>query len=544
MDLKTFFEHFDTLAEAPNGIQRLRELILDMAVRGKLVPQDPEDEPASLLFKRVQQEFKDLVDKKKLGKVKELAPLKSEEIFYTCPSGWQTCRLGEIIRVSSGVNLTSKKMNDLGKVPVFGGNGITGYHDEANVNEPTLVIGRVGYYCGSVHVTPPSAWVTDNAFITYFSKANFYIYYLYWLLRAIDLQQNNSATAQPVISGGKIYSIPIAIPPLAEQKRIVAKVDELMALCDALEAAQQTRNTLRQKLRASALDGLMNAPSNTDLETAWAFVRDNWGLMCDRPEDVEGLRQVVFRLAIQGRLTFQSNEDDSVLKILDKIKSERQLLEKEKKIRRVKLASSVSEEEKFFELPQGWRWCRLADLVFVLGDGLHGTPQYANDSEYYFINGNNLSNGKIVVKQNTKKVSLEEYQKHQRPLNENTVLVSINGTLGNIAFFNGEPIILGKSACYFNLAGNISKQYIKIVIESSYFLNYAQHNSTGTTIKNLSLKAMNLFPVPLPPLAEQKRIVAKVDELMKLCDQLEASLRQQHQRAAALAASAINHLAA
>ncbi|BBL57580.1 hypothetical protein MKFW12EY_11930 [Methylomonas koyamae] len=115
-------------------------------------------------------------------------------------------------------------------------------------------------------------------------------------------------------------------------------------------------------------------------------------------------------------------------------------------------------------------------------------------------------------------------QKHKKPMSTNTVLVSINGTLGNVAFYNNEEVVLGKSACYFNLSSSINKYYIKLLIESPYFLEYALLGATGTTIKNLSLKAMNEFPVPLPPLAEQHRIVAKVDELMALCDQLETQL--------------------
>ena len=114
----------------------------------------------------------------------------------------------------------------------------------------------------------------------------------------------------------------IPLPPLAEQKRIVAKVDELMTLCDALEGAQQTRNTQRQHLRASALDGLMNASSDRELETAWAFVRDNWGLMCHRPEDVEGLRKVVFQVAVKGKLVPQNSEDEPATSLLKDIELE------------------------------------------------------------------------------------------------------------------------------------------------------------------------------------------------------------------------------
>lgn len=155
---------------------------------------------------------------------------------------------------------------------------------------------------------------------------------------------------------------------------------------------------------------------------------------------------------------------------------------------------------------------------------MHGTPIYSQDGEYYFVNGNNLTGGKIVIKPETKTVSESEHSKHKKPLDEQSILVSINGTIGNIAFYNSEKIILGKSACYFNLASGVSKHFVRLLIEAPGFMKYALKSATGTTIKNLGLKAMNDYPIALPPLAEQHRIVAKVDQFMALCDQLKTRL--------------------
>jgi type I restriction enzyme S subunit len=215
------------LADAPNGVQKLRELILQLAVQGKLVPQDPNDEPASILLERIEAEKKRLVYKGKINKEKNLPSIKADKVPFELPDNWVWCHLGEIIQISSGDALTSSEMVLSGQIPVYGGNGITGYHNQHNADKPTLVIGRVGYYCGSVHLTPNKAWITDNAFITYFSESNIDIHFLYWLLKGTDLQVNNNATAQPVISGRKVYPIIIGLPPLPEQHRIVAKVDRL-----------------------------------------------------------------------------------------------------------------------------------------------------------------------------------------------------------------------------------------------------------------------------------------------------------------------------
>ena len=170
---------------------------------------------------------------------------------------------------------------------------------------------------------------------------------------------------------------------------------------------------------------------------------------------------------------------------------------------------------------------RLEDITSILGDGLHGTPKYEEDGEYFFINGNNLSNGKIVFNENTKRASREEYLKYKKEINERTVLVSINGTLGNVAFYNGEKVFLGKSACYFNVVDDIDKKFVRYVISSKLFQDYITTYSTGTTIKNVSLKSMRDFTFRLPPINEQKQIskvLGDLDDKIELNCQINQTL--------------------
>ena len=174
----------------------------------------------------------------------------------------------------------------------------------------------------------------------------------------------------------------------------------------------------------------------------------------------------------------------------------------------------------------GWEEKTLKELTTHLGDGLHGTPKYTIEGDYYFINGNNLTDGAIEFKESTKRVSIDEYNKHKKNLTDRTVLVSINGTLGNVAFYNGEKIILGKSACYFNLKESVDKNFILYVLSSPYFLNYAQKEATGATIKNVSLKTMREFLVPIPSIKEQQTIVQKLDALSAETKKLEAIYQQ------------------
>ena len=174
----------------------------------------------------------------------------------------------------------------------------------------------------------------------------------------------------------------------------------------------------------------------------------------------------------------------------------------------------------------GWEEKTLKELTTHLGDGLHGTPKYSTEGDYYFINGNNLTDGVIEFKESTKRVSLEEYNKYKKNLTERTVFVSINGTLGNVAFYNDEKIILGKSACYFNLKESVDKNFIRYVLSSPYFLNYAHKEATGATIKNVSLKTMREFLVPIPSIEKQQTIVQKLDTLSIETKKLESIYQQ------------------
>ena len=214
----------------PNDMQKS---ILQMAIQGKLVEQRPEEGTGEELYKQIQKELLPLIKLKKF-KGKHFSDLSESELPFDIPESWKWVRLGDIISIESGKNLTSSQMVE-GMVPVYGGNGITGYHNESLVHKETIVIGRVGFYCGSVHVTEPEAWITDNAFITTYPEKSINRDYLVYVLRQMNLGKDNNATAQPVVSGKKIYPLAFPLPPLAEQKRIVAKIEELLPLCERLK---------------------------------------------------------------------------------------------------------------------------------------------------------------------------------------------------------------------------------------------------------------------------------------------------------------------
>ncbi len=253
---------YDKIKNQEIVIQKLRKAILQDAIEGKLTAdwrkKNPDIEPASELLKKIKIEKEKLIAGKKIKKDKPLPEILKEEIPFDLPKSWEWCQLGKIIRVSSGDGLTSSQMVGNGAVPVFGGNGINGYHIYNNIDKETIVIGRVGANCGSVHLTPQKAWVTDNAFVVHYFDGLIEREWLVWLLKSLSLGRYSFNGAQPVISGKKIYPLAFYLPPFIEQKAIVTKVENLMQRLDKLEAEisqnEKTADMLMQAVLKEAFE--------------------------------------------------------------------------------------------------------------------------------------------------------------------------------------------------------------------------------------------------------------------------------------------------
>ncbi|MBP1018238.1 restriction endonuclease subunit S [Serratia fonticola] len=235
----------------PQTLKRFRQAVLATAVRGKLTATWRIKNSFNLSLKK----YYDLTKGKKL---------KAKNISEPCEERtWLRCNIGHVLNVKSGDSLTAKEMSSSGDIPVYGGNGITGYHERHNTEEKTIVIGRVGYYCGSVHLTPEKSWITDNALLVDFNNELIEKKFAYWLLKATNLRTDISSSAQPVISGAKIYPIEISIPPIEEQAEIVRRVEQLFAYADTIEKqvnnALTRVNNLTQSILAKAFRGELTA---------------------------------------------------------------------------------------------------------------------------------------------------------------------------------------------------------------------------------------------------------------------------------------------
>ena len=480
--------------------EQLKASILQYAIQGKLVEQRHEEGTGEELFQQIQAEKQRLIEEKKIKKEKPLAEISEDEIPFDIPESWKWVRLGDC----TGYSQTKPKISpkditedmwslDLEDIQKESGAILT----RTTASERKITGDKVFFYKGQVLysklrpylkkilIAPDNGICTPELvpFNTYLVYANYIVY----VLRSphIDYVVNSVTygVKMPRVGTETMVNLLIPLPPLSEQKRIVAKIEELLPLIGRYAVAYEKLEQFNTKF----------------------------------PDD---MKKSLLQYAIQGKLVEQRPEEGTAEELFARIQEEKQRLIAEKKIKKEKPLPEITEDEKPFDIPESWKWVRLRDIISVLGDGIHGTPQYDDTGKYFFINGNNLVKGEIVIKSDTKKVSYEEFKKYEKPLDESTILVSINGTIGNYAFYNGEPVILGKSACYFSLISGIDKEYICRLLNTQHFLDYAVKEATQTTIKNVSLKSMRMLPVPLPPLSEQKRIVEKLEEILPLCERL------------------------
>ncbi len=482
--------------------QQLRNSILQEAIHGRLVPQDPADEPASVLLQRIRKEKERLVMEGKLKKKDlESKPIEDDEIPFGIPKGWEWCVIGDLFAHNNGKQLN--KGNAHGKMmdyittsnlywEGFSLDKIKQMPFEENEIERCQAIKGDLLVCEGGDIGRAAIWNYENPIMlqnhlhklrSYIPLCTEYFYYIFYYYNKLGMIGGKGIGIQG-FSSTALHNTKVPLPPLPEQHRIVAKIEELLPLVEQYGKAQAELEDLNRSLP-------------------------------------DKLKKSVLQEAIQGRLVPQDANDEPASELLKRIRKEKERLVKEGKLKKKDLESKpIGDDEIPFEIPESWEWVRLESIVSILGDGIHGTPEYSVAGDYYFINGNNLDNGKIVFKENTKKVDYTQFEKYKKDLNETTILVSINGTIGNIAFYNNEKVILGKSACYFNLIFQELKQFIYKLLGTDYFLKYALKKATGSTIKNVSLKAMSSFLIPLPPLAEQRRIVAKIEELFKKIDGL------------------------
>ncbi|PWD99598.1 restriction endonuclease subunit S [Marinilabilia rubra] len=440
---------------------------------------------------------------------------------------WVEVKLGEICNVKMGQSPPSETYNtDKNGLPFFQGKAeFTEIHPIAKkwctspkkvANKDDILI-SVRAPVGATNIADQKCAIGRGLAAITYKYSNSYVWHY---LKSIEKKLDNQGTGTTfkAISGTVLKSQIFPLPPLPIQRAIITKIENLFASLDKgiedLTKAREQLKVYRQAVLKKAFEGEFTKEwreKQTNLPTAEELLDE---LKKERQrfyeKQVEDWKEAVKEWEENGKEGKKPKKPTSLIK---------------------ELSIDISILPK---IPVLWEYINIDFATYKLGDGLHGTPSYSTHGDHYFINGNNLGGKHICIKKNTKRVDKSEYLKHKRDLNNDTVLVSINGTIGNTSFYNNEKVILGKSACYFNLLPLLDKQFIRWRIDSLEFRNYAFKNATGSTIKNVPLKAMRDFAIPLCSKEEQHQIVREIESRLSVCDKLEQSITEGLEKAEAL----------
>lgn len=554
MNRQTFIDAFGHIADAPGGIGTLRRLILSLAVRGKLGLQNPVDEPASELLKRVATERGHLVNTGEIRKSKTLQPVPESDVPYTVPPAWRWTRIGTIFSMQAGSGVPAAAIRDYGNYPCYGGNGIRGYVDFFNRDGSYAIIGRQGALCGNVKIAHGKFYVTEHAVVVR-CFAGTSVSWAAQTLEALNLNQYATATAQPGLAVERISGVLVPVPPIEEQHRIVARVNELMALCDELEAQQATAAEGRTALTSATLHRLSSAEPARDLREALAALTDNIDIHLAPGEGdlaaLKHLRQTILDLAVRGRLTHQnSTSDEPAAELLKRISAERDRMVKAKEIRTPRAQAGVEAGEQAFEVPAGWAWCRLGQLVLTNEAGWSPVcppHQRTDHSEWGVLKLSAVSWGRFQGHEH-KVLGAGLAPRPAIEVGDGDFLMSRANTavlVGRSVVVRSPPprLMISDLIVRLGFLDRTTAEYVNLLNGSSLIRAYYAGVSKGTndTMRKLSRDQILATLVPLPPLDQQRRIVHRVRVLDETCHQLEQQLLDGQSRRRRLSESVTAH---
>ena len=541
--IKFVLENFDTIFRNEKSLESLNKIILDLAIRGKLVEQNPEDEPASELLKRIKEKKERLIKEKVIKKEKELPKIEKDEIPFEIPESWEWVRLGEILNlltdgahktpkyVENGVPFLSVKNMSNGKLSFDDVKYITQEeHIElskrCNVEYGDLLLTKVGTTGIPVIV---DTYREFNIFVSVallkFNKNCIDVKFLRLLLQSPFVYNQSQENTKGV--GNKnwvlkdISNTKIILPPLAEQKRIVEKVERLQELIKNLKEVYLSNEESRLNLKKSLLAEIEKSNSDKELLKNLELVFSNFDKVIRSKEDIKDIRNLILSLAIKGKLVEQNPEDESASELLTRIKEEKERLIKEKVIKKEKELPKIEKDEIPFEIPKSWEWIRLGDIG-ILQTG--NTPS-TSKNEYYgndipFITPADITSKGINY--NNRGLSFLGKEKGRVVLKNSLLQVCIGGSIGKV-FYTDREVCFNQQINGITLYLSNYK-YIYDILSSVYFYENLLENSNGTATPIINKSSWGNLLIPLPPLAEQQRIVERVEKLMSICDVLEEKI--------------------
>lgn len=566
--MSVLLENFDLLASSPGGVSKLRELILSLAVRGQLVPQDPNDEPASVLLQKIRAEKDRLIKEGKIKRDKPLAEIAEDEKPYELPDGWAWSSLGQIGLISprndapdnlatSFVQMSSIPArfgeahlaeerpwceiksgfthfaeNDIGVAkitPCFENGKSTVFRGLAN---------GIGAGTTELHIVRPICGVNPDYILLFLKTPDFLI---------AGEQVMTGSAGQKRLPRQYFEARPFPIPPLAEQSRIVAKVEELMALCDRLEAEQDNANRVQGHWTQVALDQLSESSDAASFQRNWQHLASHWDQLFTTPESIVALEATLLQLAVRGKLVAQDPNDQPASELLKQIRIDKDSQIAEGKIKRDKPLLSITDDEKPFTVAEGWVWARFGDITNISsGVTLGRKTPIKNPVSLPYLRVANVQRWRLVLN-DVKEVVIDEGEIERFSLKDGDLLITEGGDWDKVGrtcvwqqqigtclhqnhVFKVRKVFSGWMPRWAEL-------YLNSADARAYFASSAKQTTNLASINMTQLKN-SVFP--LPSLAEQARIVAQVEKLLTITADLKSRLAAAQEASARLLNAAMD----
>ena len=537
--------HFDFAFAGPKGVQKLRELILMLAMQGKLVPQDPNDRPAGELLKEIGVARQRLAEE---GKFKDIEPEnnKVSANLFSIPENWTWCYLNDISAIARGGSprpideYITEDPNGLNWIKIGDSDRGSIYIDKTKerirpeglkktrmVFPGDLILSNsmsFGYpYILNIEGCIHDGWLLIRIPENLVSKL--FIYYLF-LSSYVKAAFNKAAAGAVVqnLNAEKVRQLPIPLPPIAEQHRIVAKIEQLMSRCDELETLRNDRNQKRTHVHTAAIDRLLTAKADGDFQMAWTFISNHFSELYSVKENVAELRKAILQLAVMGKLVPQDPTDEPASELLKAIEIEKQRLVKEGQIKKPKLWSEIKPDEVPYELSKGWKWVRFEEVANArLGKMLDAAKNRGMPRPY--LRNTNVQWYSFDLS-DIKLMKFEDEELDEFRVMPGDLLICEGGEPGRCAIWSDslQEIYFQKAIHRARTYSGMAGKYLQLCLTIDAKTERLNRYFTGATIKHFSGEKLSNYLVPLPPTSEQHRIVAKIDRLMELCDRLDQQI--------------------
>jgi len=535
------------------GIKKLRELILELAVRGKLVPQDPNDEPASELLKRIADEKAELVKQGKIKKQKPLAKINEDETPFELPESWEWTSLGFLTNYGqcdkaepedAKSNTWIVELEDIEKETSRLLNRVTFAERPFKSSKNRFSCGDVLYgklrpYLNKVFIADDDG-VCTTEIIPVRPFNGITSEYLSILLKSPDfIRYANESTHgmnMPRLGTDKAINALTPLAPVNEQINIVQKVNELMSLCDQLEQQSLTSLEAHSQLVETLLATLTDSKNAEELAENWTRISQHFDTLFTTEASIDALKQTILQLAVMGKLVPQDPNDEPASELLKRIEQEKAQLVKEGKIKKQKPLPPVSDEEKPFELPEGWEWCRFEDTVDIQSGITKGRNLVGRELiSVPYLRVANVQRGYLDLSE-IKKIDIPADEKDKYQVKVNDLLITEGGdwdTVGRTAVWTDSSFYMANQNHVFKarpIMNELNVKWVEIFMNSSVSRKYFASASKQTTnLASINKTQLRGCFIALPPISESSRILDQYISLLNLCDGLKSQLQSAQQ---------------